>query len=102
VPAPNPSLDDWYRATVDLVPRGILWSRDRLSNFGKLISTIAQERQLRHQRKLILLQSESVPTTSVEGILKSVDWAIALCAKLNTMSSARHRPIAASCIRRFK
>jgi uncharacterized protein YmfQ (DUF2313 family) len=71
MPAPNPTLDQWWQATIDLVPRGLLWTRRRASNFGKLIEAIATERQLRHQRKLILLDIESVPTTAFELL---PDW----------------------------
>lgn len=64
--APNPTLDEWWRATIDLLPRGLAWSRRRLSNVGKLIEVIARERMARHQRKLILLDVESVPTRAIE------------------------------------
>jgi uncharacterized protein YmfQ (DUF2313 family) len=66
VKAPNPGLPDWVQATFDLLPRGLMWPRDLLSNLGKIVGVIAQERQARHQRKLILLEMESVPTSAVE------------------------------------
>jgi uncharacterized protein YmfQ (DUF2313 family) len=65
-PAPDPSFDQWWQATADLLPRGLLWARRQTSNLGKLVGAIAQERMLRHQRKLILLSTESVPTSAVE------------------------------------
>lgn len=94
--APNPSLADFWRATIELLPRGIAWTRNRLSNVGKLVSVIAQERQTRHQRKLILLEIESVPTLAVELM---PDWERALglpdpCLPLPGTLAARWAAIA--------
>jgi uncharacterized protein YmfQ (DUF2313 family) len=94
--APNPGLPDWVQATFDLLPRGLMWPRDLLSNLGKIVSVIAQERQIRHQRKLILLEIESVPTSAVELL---PDWEKALglpdpCLAAPTALAARQAAIA--------
>ena len=64
--APKPSLDEWWAATMGLLPQGLAWARDRLSNLGRLIEVMADERRQRHERSLILLEAEAVPTLSVE------------------------------------
>ena len=73
--APNPSATEWWQATIDLLPQGLAWARDQASNIGKIFSVIAQERSVRHQRKLILLEIESIPTAAVELL---PDWEQAL------------------------
>jgi uncharacterized protein YmfQ (DUF2313 family) len=69
--APRPSADEWLGATMDLLPPGIAWSREPTSNLGKLLSVISAERQLNHERALLLLEVEGFPTTSVELL---ADW----------------------------
>jgi uncharacterized protein YmfQ (DUF2313 family) len=94
--APNPGLPDWVQATFDLLPRGLMWPRDLLSNLGKIVSVIAQERQTRHQRKLILLEIESVPTSAVE-LLPEWEKALGLpdpCLAAPTTLAARWAAIA--------
>lgn len=51
---------------MDLLPRGIAWSREHESNVGKVLQVIAGERAQRHDRKLTLLEVESFPASSVE------------------------------------
>jgi len=69
--APRPTGDEWLAATLDLLPQGIAWPRDPASNLGKLLGIAAGERQLRHERKLNLLDVEALPTASVELL---TDW----------------------------
>jgi uncharacterized protein YmfQ (DUF2313 family) len=94
--APNPGLADWIQATFDLLPRGLMWPRDLKSKLGKIVSVIAQERQARHQRKLILLEIESVPTSAVE-LLPEWEKALGLpdpCLAAPTSLAARWAAIA--------
>jgi uncharacterized protein YmfQ (DUF2313 family) len=51
---------------MDLWPRGVAWTRAPSSNRAKFTGVIAQERMSRHERKLTLLEKESVPTSAVE------------------------------------
>ena len=71
MPQPRPTFDDWWAQTAALLPRGIAWLRDPTSVLGRVIATIARERQVRHDRKLILLEAESFPPFSVELL---ADW----------------------------
>lgn len=64
--APRPNLEGWFAASMDLLPPGIAWSRSPSSNLGKLMSVLAEERLARHERKIVLLDVESVPTRAVE------------------------------------
>jgi len=65
--APRPTLDGWLEATYALMPPGpIVWPRDPASNWGGLLGVIAEERRQRHNRALVLLDSESFPTTALE------------------------------------
>lgn len=93
---PRPSLADWFQRTMDLLPPGLFWSRDPNSNLGKLVTLFATARQQRHQRKLILLDIESVPTSAVELL---PDWEQALglpdpCRPLPGTLAARWAAIA--------
>jgi uncharacterized protein YmfQ (DUF2313 family) len=63
--APRPTSDEWLAATLDLLPRGIAWSREPGSNIGKLLGIVADERQTNHERALYLLETEAFPTTAV-------------------------------------
>lgn len=65
--APRPSSLGWLEATFALMPPGpIVWPRDPDSRWGKLLGVLAEERRLRHERALQLLDVESFPSTGVE------------------------------------
>lgn len=51
---------------MDLLPQGVAWPREPDSNLGKLLGVISAERLADHERKLVLLEQEGFPTTSVE------------------------------------
>lgn len=67
----RPTLGEWLGATLDLLPQGLAWSRDPDSNLGKLLGVAAEERRLRHDRAVVLLDVESYPPFSVELL---ADW----------------------------
>lgn len=73
--APQPSSDEWFQATADLLPQGIAWPRDPSSNLGKIVGWIAESRRTRHDRALNLLEVEAVPTIAQELL---TDWEQAL------------------------
>lgn len=63
----RPTIEGWVEATYALMPPGqVVWPRDPASRWGKLLGVIAEERRLRHDRKLTLLDSESFPSTALE------------------------------------
>lgn len=65
--APRPTIDGWVEATYALLPPGpVVWPRDPVSRWGKLLGVIAEERRLRHDRALVLLDTESFPPTALE------------------------------------
>jgi uncharacterized protein YmfQ (DUF2313 family) len=67
----RPTADDWLAATMDLLPQGRAWPREPQSNWGKLLGVASEERRLRHERALVLLDVESYPPFSVELL---ADW----------------------------
>jgi len=69
--APRPTLEEWFAATADLLPPGKAWPRDRTSNIGRIVETIALERARVHGRALQLLDYESFPGTAAEML---PDW----------------------------
>jgi uncharacterized protein YmfQ (DUF2313 family) len=90
--APKPTFDEWLSATFDLLPQGLAWTREKASNLGKLLSVFAEERRLRHERALILLEIESFPSFSVE-LLEEWERAVGLpdpCRAAPGTLSERH------------
>ena len=65
--APRPTSLGWLEATYALMPPGpVVWPRDPDSRWGRLLGVIAEERRQRHDRALVLLDSESFPSTALE------------------------------------
>lgn len=64
--APRPTLREWFSATADLLPPGKAWPRDPSTSLGRIVETIAAERDRLHGRALQLLDYESFPGTAAE------------------------------------
>jgi uncharacterized protein YmfQ (DUF2313 family) len=69
--APRPTPDEWWTATLDLLPPGRAWPRDRDTVIARYFGVLARERYLRHGRALDLLDVEAWPGTALEAL---PDW----------------------------
>lgn len=71
ITVPRPTLEDFQRQTQALLPAGRFWNPNSDSVIGRIIGVLAGERLSRHTQALAVLDTESVPTTSVQLL---ADW----------------------------